>query len=305
MLGDYSFCLALCRVIQRRQTRDTDTRVTTTDHDSSSRRLDAAFLVFTHALTKFSRYIICIRFENGLRAVPSAEIFQNDTDMHVDSLLQGLSQKFGSPPKRPPQDQYPSFPKYQEDMISDIVTRWGGFSRELAYRVFVVQGVGLDPEWYREVEQVYLRQVQAMALANQPLEQVMDIFWPRDECWAALEGTESETTVLATSSTNLAGKVRTEELKTMLDYFTNPTPPSPSSHDLPSYLHTIIDSLYTPIETHPERYIRVLSNPDSMGEELPGMERYLRKVIESAEILGDYWKMLDRRERAKVLGMFE
>ena len=328
----------------------TTTTTTTTDHMSSSssrikkNKLDAAFLVFIHALTKFSRYIICVRFGNGLRAVPSPEAFQNDKDMHIHSLLQDLSQRFGSSPPPPErsrsrsrspersllegqyqyQYQYPCFAKYQDDMISDIATRWGGFSRELAYQVFVVRGVALDPGWYREVEQVYLMQVQRMALANQPLEQVMDIFWPRNECcWAALfEGrgphtTTTNTTITtvpaavastaaAAASTNLASKVRTKELKAMLDYFATPTPPSPSPHESPPYLHTILDSLHTPIETHPERYMRVLHSAECiMEEEFPRMRRYLRKVTRSTEILGDYWKMLDRSERAKVLGMFE
>ena len=335
MLGDYSFCLAVSKVMQCRQTQDAGTDYTQssgvplftasaltlhpsqtgTRNDSddgtqvtdqnSSRKLDAAFLILIHALTKFSRYIVCVRFGNGLRAVPSAEIFQNDKDMHIDSLLQDLSQRFGSPSESP-QGQYPCFPKYQDDMISDIVTRWGGFSRELAYTVFVVQGVGVDLKWNREVQQVYLKQVQSMALANQPLEQVMDIFWPRDECWAALEGRGPETTVLSTTaSLNLASKERTEGLKTMLDYFTTLTPTSPPPHELPSYLHVILDSLYTPIETHPERYMRVLRKPESLDEEFPRVERYLNKVTKSAEILGGYWKMLDRKEREKVLGMFE
>lgn len=336
MLGDYSFCLAVSRVMQRRQTQDAGTDYsqssgvplftataltlhasqTGTKNDisdgtqvtdqNSSRKLDAAFLVLIHALTKFSRYIVCVRFGNGLRAVPSAEIFQNDKDMHIASLLQDLSQRFGSPSESP-QGQYPCFPKYQDDMISDIVTRWGGFSRELAYMVFVVQGVGMDLKWNREVQQVYLNQVQSMALANQPLEQVMDIFWPRDECWAALEGRGPETTVPATTtaSTNLANKERIAGLKTMLDHFTTLTPTSPPPHELPSYLHVILDSLYTPIETHPERYMRVLKKPESLDEEFPRMERYLNKVIEGAKILVGYWKMLDRKEREKVLGMFD
>ncbi|KAI5792591.1 hypothetical protein DFH27DRAFT_631235 [Peziza echinospora] len=227
LLGDYAFYLAIKDTVgfleSQLHSRDgkgkekqlDDCTNIPLDLDADIPDAETNFLLFIHALTRFSRWVIVTRYHANLSATlpKTREDYVNKgplaekNHMHIDNLirhLDGVYYPLVLKERRAftdyrPQDKdalllmpadIPPRPRLrpeQEGLITELFTHpdsFGEFDVDLAYHVFVTRQVGALTVFYRELADEYTVAIEDLARANQVYEKIRDIFWPvSDDIW--------------------------------------------------------------------------------------------------------------------------